>query len=189
MQTGIGQILFVAPLYSFTSVKEPKPPFLFDGASVVIFETHEFLPSAGFIQLLLMPNKNDFNAKTGGEVGSQYFNQDIKCLIPGSYAEAHELLKNLINIPLIALVKDVDCHAGFMYQIGSACEPAYLSTDFATGTTRDGIKGYTATVSARKSFVQLYEGQIHLINGNTILNTEGGVVIITEDGQEIITES
>ena len=53
----------------------------------------------------------------------------------------------MLNKPLIALSKDADCAADLYYQLGCDCVFAYLTADFSTGTTKDGVKGYSAKIS------------------------------------------
>lgn len=187
VQSGIGEIVFLAPVSFFTSIKKPTPPFLFAGSSVMIFDTHTFAAGKNFLQILLAPQKNDFNAKTDGELGSYALTQELKCIIAGSYAEQHEFIKNTVNQPIIALVKDANCGAGFMYQVGTECVPAYLTTDFTTGTTKDGIKGYSCTISSRSKSVLMYAGDLLLVatNGTTLLQDETGNTLITEDNNPI----
>lgn len=186
--SGIGQVLFLAPVSYFTTLQKPEPPFLYPGASVTIFDDHIFLPNKNFLQFVLAPDKNDFTAKTYGDLGSQQLDQTIKCILPGSYAEQHELVKNLLNEPIIALVKDANCPANLYYQLGNSCNPAYFSADFTTGTTKDGMKGYSCTVNALATPINLYAGIIQLdVAAGIILQTEDGNILITEDGQPLDT--
>jgi hypothetical protein len=81
---------------------------------------------------------------------------EMKVFIPGSYADAHEMVANMINQPLIVLTKDSNCPAKMWYQLGCDCTSAYLKADFSTGTTKDGVKGYSGTISWQNSYIQLY---------------------------------
>ncbi len=58
-----------------------------------------------------------------------------------------EQFQNLLNQPLIALVKDSSCKAELYMQLGCDCEGAFLSGDFKTGTSNSGVKGITAKLT------------------------------------------
>lgn len=187
--TGIGQVLFLAPLDYFYKVQQPEPPFYFPGASVTIFDDHIFKAGKNFLQLLLTEEKNDFTAKTVGEEGNYSLDQNINALIPGSYADLHEFIKNIINQPVIALAKDANCPANLYYQVGTACNPAYFTGNFETGTTKDGMKGYSCSINAYGAAINLYAGEIMLDAAvGTIIQTEDGNDLLTEDGKELEVE-
>ena len=103
--------------------------------------------------------------KTRGEIGLNGQNQEVDIFIPGSYAQAHEQVKNLLNVPLMVLVKDSDQSSDFWLQLGSENCSAWLTAEFTTGTTKDGVKGY--------AFKIIYDG------GILIYNVEGGPSIST----------
>jgi hypothetical protein len=188
VESGVAEKLLVAPVSFFTEggIQSPTPPYLFDGSEVVIFDDHIFLPGKAWIEIALPPGKNELNAKSIGDTGFVKFAQEIKCVIAGSYAVQHELIKNLLNIPLIALIKDSNCPANMYYQLGTSCVHAYLSTDFSTGTTKEGIKGYSARISANGEYVQLYQGSTESLKQYLI--TEDGEFILTEDDLKIEIE-
>ena len=114
---------------------------------VKVKTAHLFNVGRAFAKFLLAPEKNKLDAKTIGETGFNKLDQEASIFIPGSYAEVHEAVKNLLNTPLIVLVKDSQCGAHMYYQLGCDCVFAYLKGDFSTGTTKDGTKGYTCTIT------------------------------------------
>ncbi|MFC4261907.1 hypothetical protein ACFOWM_03390 [Ferruginibacter yonginensis] len=186
--TGLGDVIFLAPLDHFTTVKKPEPPFDTPGASVIIADTHEFMEGKHFYQFATAPEKNKLEAKTAGDKGSQYLDVMMEAILPGTYAEQHEFIKNIINKPCIALVYDADCAGHLRYQVGTECNPAYVMADFSTGTTKDGIKGYTCTIMANHSPIRLYAGDIQLApNVGVIIQTEEGNILTTEEEEPLET--
>ncbi|MFC4261932.1 hypothetical protein ACFOWM_03515 [Ferruginibacter yonginensis] len=162
VQSGVADYVLIAREADFAvdGIKCPKAPFTNPGDEVRIKEDHEFLPTKGFAKFALAPEKNQLSAKTIGDKGFQKLDFEASVFIPGSYAELHETVKNLMNVPLVALVKDSNCEANMFYQLGCDCVKAYLSVDFTTGTTKDGVKGYEGKLTYSNGYVQLYEGEI-----------------------------
>jgi hypothetical protein len=154
--SGVADYLLFAPAEHFAEIAE----IIDDG--VIIENDHAFKPDRGFIHINLAPFKNEITAATIGDMGSQQQDQQLKVFIPGSYAELHETIKNMNNTALIALIKDSNCSADLWYQFGNSCRFAYISANFSTGTTRDGVKGYDVLVKFINPHIQIYEGYVDL---------------------------
>lgn len=155
--SGIAEQALIAPASWFAAggIKSPA------GDGVRITTNHQFASvNYGFAAYQLAADKNSYDAKTVGERGSQKLQHELKIFIPGSYEQAHEAIKNLLNEELIALHKDVNCGAGIWYQFGCVDDYAFLKADFSTGTTKDGVKGYNAVVQFVSDSVLLYAGAI-----------------------------
>lgn len=160
------------------------------GDEVKIYDDHIFKPGLGFVTYLLAPDKNSYEAKTIGDTGFNKFANELKLLVPGSYALQHEEISNLLGQPCIILVKDSDC-PGHWYQVGTECVPARFATEFTTGTTKEGNKAYLLTATNTAEKVYEYQGDItytgeypHIIariTGSTLPNGSGGY-IATVDG-------
>lgn len=157
--SGVAEKMLIAHKNWFQSIKSPGA-WVNPGDDVVIKDTHIFKPGYGFISIALAPEKNSYDAKTIGDTLFQKLANEIKVQVPGSYAELHEEIAMLMNQPLIILIKDSNCPANMYYQIGTDCVAAYLAADFSTGTTKDGLKGYTVTITNTAEKVLLYEGDI-----------------------------
>ena len=114
--------------------------------------------------MALAADKNSYDAKTIGDTGFTKFANEVNVIVPGSYADQHELMKDLLNKPVIVLIKDSDCPADMWYQVGSACVFAYISPAFETGTTKESIKGYKLKITNTASKVYLYQGEINYID-------------------------
>lgn len=157
--SGVSDYVLLAPVADFEDdgIKCPAAPFTNPGDEVTIKVDHVFKAGKGFVKYALAPEKNQLDAKTIGDKGFQKFDQELKIFIPGSYVELHEAMKNWINTPLIALSKDSNCAADMHYQLGCDCVYAYLTVDFSTGTTKDGVKGYTGTVSYPGESILIYK--------------------------------
>lgn len=160
-ESGIAEFALIAPLSWFAPNGLKKPGTGTNpGDEVVISENHEFLLNKGFIRVALAPEKNQYTAETIGDKGFTKFRNNVELFFPGSYAEVKEAVKNLKNVPLVVLVKDSNCDANLYYQIGDACLGAWLSSSFASGTSAEGNKGYTNTVTNTAKSVILYSGAI-----------------------------
>lgn len=161
--SGIAEKVLFAPVSWFAKngIKSPSA-FINYGDEVIIKESHIFLPQKGFIECSLAPEKNNYDAKTIGDIGFQKFSNELKVVLPGSYAEQHEAIKNLLNTPVIVLVKDIDCADDMWYQIGHSCLYAYIAADFSTGTNKDGTKSYQLTITNIASSILLYQGNVVL---------------------------
>ncbi len=162
-QSGVGEFIYLAPVSDFVEpdgIKCPAAPFVNPGDETVIFEDHVFVDGKMFSKVILAPEKNQLNAKTIGDRGFQKFDYSLEIFIPGSYPEVHEAVKNWLNTPMIVLIKDSDCAANMYYQLGCDCTYAYISGDFSTGTTKDGVKGYTTTITYQNGYIQTYAGAI-----------------------------
>lgn len=148
--SGISNHALIAPKEWFvanTGIKSPVAPFTLPGDAVTIKNAHEFVEGKGFIYFALAPEKNQLVANTVGDPGFNKQVQEATIFVPGSTPAQHEQMQTLINVPLIVLVKDSSCKAGLYYQLGSECEDAFMSGEFNTGTSKDGVKGYNAKIT------------------------------------------
>lgn len=187
-KSGISTIVYLAPVSWFSDIKKPA------GSSPVITDSHLFKYGKGFLQFVLAPQKNKFDGKMAGDLGSNFLGQGAEVFIPGSYAEAFAVLNSLINRPLIALVKDSDCAAGFYYNLGCDCLGTWLTTNFSTATTKDGAKGFVATLQTDCSGIVMYTGDLttytNVVAGYPPpITSEDGQIITTEDGFNISPEN
>lgn len=163
-QSGIAEFLLLAPVSDFTAdgIKCPKAPFAEPGDEVKILENHVFKDGKAFAKFVLAPEKNKLDATTIGDKGFNKLNLELTAFIPGSYAEVHEAIKNILNTPLIALIKDSNCPANMYYQLGCDCTYAWATASFGTGTTVDGVKGYEVKISYQNGYIQLYAGTVEV---------------------------
>ena len=160
-QSGIGEMALIAPVSWFAANGIKSPGTGTDpGDEVVILEDHVFLANKGFVKYMLAPEKNSYTAETSGAKMFAKFQNTVNIFIPGSYDEVHEALKHLKDEPLIVLVRDSDCGANLWYQVGNSCVYAWLQASLATGTTAEGEKGYTVTITNHAKSVILYQGAI-----------------------------
>lgn len=165
--SGIAERVYLAPHRWFDQIAAPPE------GGILIEDSHSFLePAYGFVSFLLAPDKNQLDARTIGNIGSQKFEHEARIFIPGSYAQAHETVANLINEPVIVLIPDADCEEELYYQLGNKCTPAWIKCDFSTGTTLEGQKGYLGTISFIGKGVFIYDGEIQLPDGSA---TEAGI--------------
>ena len=155
LASGIAEQVFLSPVNWMTSIKGTTTP-----ESVVISASHQFAAGKGFLIFQLAPERNSYDAKTVGDRGSQKLEHELKIFIPGSYEQAHNTVKHLLNEPLIVLHKDGACEEKICYQFGNQTDYAWLKADFSTGTTKDGTKGYAATVSFMSDSLLIYTGLI-----------------------------
>jgi hypothetical protein len=159
--SGVAEYVLIAKVnedFVTGGIKCPVAPFdgQPDGESVQVLEAHEFVEGRGFAKMALAPEKNQLIAKSIGDTGFTKADFELNCFIAGSYAEVHEQMANILNIPLIVLIKDSNCPANLWYQLGCDCTGAYAKWDFNSGTTKDGVKGYNVTFTWQNPYVQLY---------------------------------
>lgn len=159
ISSGVADKIFVAPKAWIDDLKVPTAPFTNPGDEITTVDTHIFAAGKGFAEFQLAPQKNSLAIKPKGDLGLNGQTVEVKIFLPGSYAEAHEQVKNLMNTPLIAILPDSNCGANLNYQLGCDCMGAYLVADFTTGTTKDGVKGYEATITYDDG-ITIYEGDI-----------------------------
>lgn len=147
--SGISAFALLAPFSHFAAngIKAPVAPFTSPGDSITIKTAHVFLEDKAFIYYALAPKKNQLEAKVIGDTGFNKQIQEATIFIPGNSPEMMEQYQNLINVPLIALVKDSNCAADLYMQLGCDCEGAFLSGDWASGTSDSGVKGITAKLT------------------------------------------
>ncbi|WP_347268968.1 hypothetical protein [Paracoccus sp. (in: a-proteobacteria)] len=163
VQSGISEYILFAPVEWFTTIATPTAPFTNQGDSIRITADHVFAASKGFVKMQLAPRKNKFDMKSVGDIGLNKLVTDaVEFFVPGSYAEAHEQMKNLINTPLVCLVKDAQCEADILYQFGCDCQSAWITVEFGTGTTNEGVKGFSGKMVYDGSLF-LYEGAVTLL--------------------------
>lgn len=160
--SGIADFIYLAPVVDFAAdgIKCPEAPFTNPGDEVTVATDHEFLATKGFVKVLLAPEKNQLTGKTIGDKGFAKLDVELDVFFPGSYPVVHEFVKNVINTPLIVLVKDSECSEEMYYQLGCDCIYAYMSVDFSTGTTKDGNKGYNGKITYQTSSILIYKGEI-----------------------------
>lgn len=165
VESGIADYVLIAPVSDFEDdgIKCPVAPFTNPGDEVKVKTAHVFKEDKAFAKYILAPEKNELSATTIGDLGFQKLNLELKVFIPGSYAEVHEAVKNIINTPLIVLAKDSNCPANMYYQLGCDCTYAWAKFDFTTGTTVSGVKGYSGTITYQQGYIQLYTAAVSVL--------------------------
>lgn len=144
VESGIADFMGFAPIEDFTTIVAPA------AGATDIATAHTFGVGGGFYKIPTSPNKNKYTAPSVGEPGSLKFTSKVEVFVPGSKKELHKLISDIKNVPGIVIARDANCAEGNFYQIGSACTPAFLTggSEFDTGTTMDGVKGYKLTFEA-----------------------------------------
>lgn len=168
--SGIAAHVLLAPMIWFTpnvGIKSPVAPFVNAGDGITIKTAHSFITGKGFLYFALAPQKNQLNVPVIGDPGFNKQNQEADIFIPGNTPALHETYQTLMNVPLIVLVKDSNCKADIGYfQLGCDCEGAFLGGPYATGTTKDGVKGFNAKIT--------YDGPVQFYN------VTGGPLILAD---------
>lgn len=156
-ESGVADHILISRVADFTTIGCPGA----DG--VLVADDHVFAVGAGWVRIECSPSTNQLKAALIGEPGSLKVNAKLDIFVPGSKVDLHKLIYKLKNEPHIILVKDADCVTGHQYyQLGCDCLSAYLvaGEGFATGTTKDGKKGYMLSFEAPAGAVQIYDGAI-----------------------------
>lgn len=161
--SGVAEKLLYAPVADFDTIAVPTAPFTNPGDSITIAGDHTFNAGKGFMEIALAPQKNSVDEKTRGDIGLKGLNSELKVFVPGSYKEAHELVENMLNVPMIFIIKDSESvNEDEYYQLGNASFGAYLDVNFKTGTTKDGQKGFDGTITF-DSGLNFYTGVVTTI--------------------------
>lgn len=163
--SGVADYVLIAPVEDFedNGIKCPEAPFTNPGDEITIRTPHVFKAGKGFAKWLLPPQKNDLNAASIGDRGFTKLDITLNVMLAGSYASQHEAVKNIMNVPLIVLIKDSNCDANIWYQLGCDCTYAWASPSFATGTTADGNKGWTIPINYQNGYIQLYDADVNAL--------------------------
>lgn len=152
---GYLQKAYIGILSQFTTVAQPGTtagPLM-----LTIATDHEFTTPNGFLELYSLPNKNEGTMETNGDRGALNTIYSQKFFVPGDSPTMEQTLLTLLNDDVICLV--VDPLAGKVRQIGDDKIPAnFVKQSFQSGTTHDGMKGYTFEIDSTKRF--WYEGEI-----------------------------
>ena len=161
--SGVAENCFFAPRADFATIAVPTAPFTNQGDSITITGDHTFGAGKGFLAIQLAPQKNSLESKTRGDLGLNGLITDLKFFIPGSYKEVHEQSQKMLNTPMIFLIADSESTGeDEFYQLGSDALGAYMTIDFTTGTTKDGVKGFMGTITYDAA-VQFYTGTVTVI--------------------------
>lgn len=157
--SGVSDHFFFAPVKEMASIKCPAT-----ADDVVIAAAHTFTDAVdgGFYKVVCAPAKQKLSASFSGEPGSLKVMKKFEVFVPGSEAELHQLVKHLMNEPLIILTKDAECDADQYYQLGCDCNYAFLAADggWESGTTKDGQKGYKLTFEYPSTSVLVYTAAV-----------------------------
>ncbi len=145
--SGLAEFVLIAPMAWITALSVPTAPFNDPGDEITITTAHTFAQGKGFAKHQLAPQKNKLDIKSRGELALQGQMQELDIFIPGSYAQVHEQMKKFQNTPVVALAKDANSEADMYYQLGNDTLSAWMTVDFSTGTTKDGVKGYAAKIT------------------------------------------
>lgn len=162
--TGLTEIAYYAAISEFTTIRTPQlavsPNPTVPGEQVTIAANHSFPSGKGFKSLLAPPNKNMASATGSGDPGNMKLIAKAELFIAGSYATLHETIKNMMNEPIIFLVKEFDT-SGYFRQIGTAEHPAYFTAiEETTDNVKGAYKGYKITVESAAPCVYIYTGTL-----------------------------
>lgn len=154
--SGVGERLLFAPVSWFTTIKCPAAPFTNPGDKVTIREEHVFKAGKAFVEVYMAPRKNSLSGQSIGDIGFSKMDVTYEGMVQGSYGALHEMVGELLNLPVIVLIPDANCDSKLWYQLGCDCGWAFASASFATGTTAEGNKGYTLSFNCPSSYIRLY---------------------------------
>lgn len=163
--TGLIEIAYYAAIWEFLLIRKPQlavsPNAPVPGEQVTIASSHTFPTGKGFKELLAPPNKNMSSATGSGDPGSMKLIAKAELFIAGSYATLHECIKNMMNEPLMFLLKEFDT-IGYFRQIGTAEHPAYLTAvEETTDNIKGSYKGYKINVESAAPCVYIYTGSLN----------------------------
>ena len=152
---GYKNVLFFAPVDTFTSIKKPTPTPAALGDKKKITTAHTFGEDDGFISLLSKLHSVTLKGATVGEEGAQSMEWTFEGVILGDNAVLQEELEELLNDNCIWLLKDQDClNSTDFVQLGDECVFPAIKLEFDGKTTKEGMKEYkiTGTIKGKKFF-------------------------------------
>jgi hypothetical protein len=166
--SGLADEVYLAPVRWFQAggIAIPTPPFTNPGDKVKVLGSHAFAElEYGFVKMRLAPDKNAYEARTVGDRETQKFEHNLNIFFPGSHSLLHEQLMEMLNEPFIALHKDANCDADMYYQLGDDKNHCWLKANWNSGTTADGTKGYTCTLTWVSPSLLIYIGSFTPLPG------------------------
>lgn len=156
---GYKNVVFWAPVDTFTAVQTPTPTPAALGDKYKITTAHTFPVDEGFISWLCKTNSVKLTGATTGEVGSNEMTWTSTFVLLGDGALTHEEVVEQLNSTNIWLLKDSACLEANPYvQLGSECVPATVSVAFDSKDTAEGMKEWTITVTSKAKY--FYSGTI-----------------------------
>lgn len=157
---GYKNIIFFAPVDTFTSIKQPTNAPAVLGDKKKITTAHTFPADEGFMSLLSKLHSVTSKTTTIGDEGAPRLQHEFEGIIFGDSAEHLEQFEAILNSNNIFLVKDQDCiNATDYVQFGDECLTPNIKLEFTGNTTKEGMKEYklTGTVIGKKFF---YSGAV-----------------------------
>lgn len=174
---GIAAYALVAKRSDFTTLQGIAVPTddTPTGDRVKIKTPHVFKDGKAWSKWSLAKDKNQMEATGEGDPTFRQLKQTATLFIPGSDADMHSVMADLLNEDLIVLVRDSTCASNLYYQLGNDCSPAAMNPKFTTSTTASGVKGYEVTIEYSGPCVQLYDAAI----GSIIEDGAGENIVMT----------
>jgi len=145
IRPGLSDFL-IGVLSEFTTISAPVAPFTNPGDSVTIASAHVPATGKGFYRCYQVKTKHEGKSTSSGTFGAKTMKNEFKVFVPGTDAATLEFVMNIINEEVMTLHRDADCEDPNWFQLGDGCTNAEIDSEFTTGTTDSGDKGYVLTV-------------------------------------------
>jgi len=156
---GYKNVVFWAPVDTFTAVQVPTPTPAALGDKFKITTAHTFPTDEGFISWLCKIDSVTITGATTGDPGSNEMEWTSTFGLLGDGAMTQEEVTEQLNATNIWLLKDSACLEGNPYvQLGDECVPVKVSIAFDGKTTAAGLKEYTITLVSKAKY--FYSGTI-----------------------------
>lgn len=147
---GMAEHIFIAPKAWITDLKTPVAPFAVPGDAITVKDAHVFAAGKGFLKFEAAPQKNTLGIKSKGDLGSNGQLSETAIFIPGNDIAAHELVRSLMNTPLIVLQPDAaltETGEQIVHQLGDTLQSAWFTADWESATTASGSKGFAIKIT------------------------------------------
>jgi hypothetical protein len=144
---GYKNVVYYAPIETFTSLKQPTPTPAVLGDTLKITTAHTFNVDEGFIALTCKTHTVTMKTDSVGEDESARDSHVAEFVVLGDSAEHLEQFKGIKGTPGIWLLKDSACATGEFIQLGDDCSQATFKYEFTGNTTKEGLKEYKCTVT------------------------------------------
>lgn len=156
---GYKNVVFWAPVDTFTAVQVPTPTPTALGDTLKITTAHTFPADEGFISWLCKLHTVTVTGDTVGDDGANQMEWKATFTLLGDGAVTQEEITGQLNRDNIWLLKDSACLAGGPYvQLGDACVAPSVKVTFDGKTTKEGLKEYTVELTCKKK--SFYSGTV-----------------------------
>jgi hypothetical protein len=154
---GYKNVFLFAPRADFLAISKPPDVAAEIGDTLTVAGAHTFTDPKGFFSFDCQTNSVTLKGETVGDEGSQEISWATEFVIFGDDASTQEMIERQLNDDVICLLKEAACLEDDSYvQLGDECVSPVFKVAFDSGSTKEGKKKYTVTVTCKRKFFYAY---------------------------------